>query len=209
MRSFIISLILLILWIPQLSHSYWIHGVTGDLLPYGQIKVLPAFQLIRSPVTTIGVFTSIEKRIHDSAQLVGSLSLGGNLEGGVFYKWVPIPDYQKQPAMGVLAGISYGRIKKEDSKNSSLDEKQIESLFTIKGQPFLSKYFQSAYGTFNAYVAIPVGIEFGGDDTEIPIKIAVGSEMTFPDQSKVFLLEIGVNLIDSSTSVLFGLNFNF
>ena len=201
-------LILACFLLSSLSEAYWIHGVTGDLMPYGQNKVLGAVQLIRSPVGTIGVFGNIERRIHDSGQLVGTLSLGGNLEVGAFYKWVPVPDYKKQPAIGVLAGASYGRVKK--ATTGTLTSSTSYKPFTLKSQTFMSKRFRSTYGTFNSYIALPVGIEFGDNETKFPIKLAIGTEVSFPsDEKKVFLIELGVNLNDSSTSALIGMNFYF
>ena len=79
MRVFIL---LFFIFFSHLGHSYWGHGVTGDLLPYEQLRVLVGGQAIRSPRATVGAFGSVEKRISDSGQLVGSVSLGGEFRDG-------------------------------------------------------------------------------------------------------------------------------
>ena len=58
-------------------------------------------------------------------------------------KWVPIPDFQKQPAMGLRGKIILAR-------------EQTNSFFNTQITPMLSKKYQTARGTFIPYAGFPI-----------------------------------------------------
>jgi hypothetical protein len=86
-----------------------------------------------------------------------------NLQGGAFYKIVPIPDYGDQPGIGIWGGVLYAY------QNST-------SAMNIRLHPEISKQIKSTEdGTFTPYAAIPVGIDFVSGNTYYPIQLAMGT----------------------------------
>jgi hypothetical protein len=104
---------------------------------------------------------------------------------GGSYKWVPIPDYDKQPAMGLRFGGLYARPKSIN-------------YFALRVDPLISKKFATDYGVLTPYGAIPVMLAFIDSKNELQAQITAGAEFKPNDNDKwIFGSEVGVNAKDS------------
>lgn len=109
---------------------------------------------------------------------------------GVAAKWMPIPDLQKQPAMGILFDFDW--ISDED-----LD------LTTFRVAPLISKKFGWEYGSMTPYAAIPLGGRYlldspTDDDFDFFVQLTFGVELNFEAyQNLTFFGEAGFDIEDS------------
>lgn len=100
-------------------------------------------------------------------------------------KWIPIPDYQSQPAIGARFDYTLGR---EDGANFNV----------FRAAPMASKGFDSEVGRFVPYVALPLGVFASNGDSNNFSQLVVGSEAKLeqvPDW--MFSAELGFNLSKS------------
>jgi hypothetical protein len=112
-----------------------------------------------------------------------------NFETALSYKWVPIPDYEKQPAIGVKAEAGYA------NKNGT-------STSTLRVMPIVSKKFETENGLFVPYGSLPLNFIFGPNGNNTGYQLVGGTEFTHPDiPNWMFSAELGANLGSSITYV--------
>jgi hypothetical protein len=145
-----IKILLLSLLLTPSAHAYLSLAESGELVPVGkyQVGVAPQFLTSRGGGTNVDVF--LDAALNDS--MSGRISLGaGAIDFNTFasVKWVPFPDVDNQPAIGIRGGLG---IFRDEGNNGFLG--QIA--------PLVSKKFQSEYGLFVPYFA--VGINFVNTD---------------------------------------------
>lgn len=105
--------------------------------------------------------------------------------GGGSFKWVPIPDYKTQPAIGGKVSVIYFR---ESNDN----------FFTYRFEPIISKKFETEKGTFIPYGAIPLMLTTGNGSSVTGLQLAAGTEYITPNADNMtFGAEFGVNARDS------------
>ena len=87
---------------------------------------------------------------------------------GVAAKWIPIPDLQNQPAIGVIFDVDW-------VNDNSYD------FFTARVAPLISKNFRWEYGSMTPYAALPVGTYYltENDKMEAFVQLAFGAEVNF------------------------------
>ncbi|MBX9766736.1 MAG: hypothetical protein K2X47_05645 [Bdellovibrionales bacterium] len=107
------------------------------------------------------------------------------LQWGLYYKWVPIPDYGKQPSIGLLGGFTF-------------THNENKSAVTFRAHPMLSKRLDSEIGDIIPYVAVPIGLRIVDGRTYIPVQLALGAEVQ-PTNLKnfTFWIEGGVNVANA------------
>jgi hypothetical protein len=104
---------------------------------------------------------------------------------GGFLKWVPIPDTDTQPAIGIYGGPVYAHY---DS----------DSEISFQAHPFIAKLFHTKVGDVTPYGALPISIRTKGSTTDIPVQLALGTELRPDGLEKIsFMGEIGFNLAHS------------
>jgi hypothetical protein len=104
--------------------------------------------------------------------------------GGSF-KWVPIPDYQNQPAIGGKAEVIYGR-------------KSSDSVMSLRAQPIISKKFETDHGLLTPYGAIPLSVTTWRSNTDTQVNLVAGSEWSSPSLKNMeFGGELGINISKS------------
>lgn len=105
--------------------------------------------------------------------------VGGSL------KWVPIPDYDKQPAIG--------------GKLSVIASREVaDGYFTFTAAPIVSKKFPTDIGVFIPYASVPVSSTSGASDTVTNLQLAVGSEYLHNKADNMtFGAELGFDLKDT------------
>ncbi|PWU17183.1 MAG: hypothetical protein C5B49_09385 [Bdellovibrio sp.] len=173
------------------SARAWIEfAESGDVLPRGTYKLgggpqfrmseLPGFSGTNSAAT---ISTFMEGGIRDDLgwrATLGAGDLGFFLGGGM--KWIPFPDYENQPAMGLRADVNFG--KKNDS-----------TLSAIRVAPLISKGVQTELVTFVPYAALPLGLASVDSTSSFMMQLALGSDIK-PDAWKtvMFNVELGANI---------------
>jgi hypothetical protein len=113
-------------------------------------------------------------------------------------KWIPIPDVDKQPAMGINIGLVYGK----DGDYSDL---------TFRFEPMLSKKIDVEGTVFTPYAAAPVGMRmrdtsnpYINDDTKATFQLVVGSQLQVEKwKTMQFMAEVGID-IDNSPGYVAG-----
>lgn len=103
---------------------------------------------------------------------------------GVAAKWVPIPDLQNQPAIGLLFDIDW--INDEDF-----------DFFTARIAPLISKNFRWEYGSMTPYAALPIGTYYftENDKMEGFVQLSFGVELNFEAyQNLTFFGEAGFDI---------------
>lgn len=100
-------------------------------------------------------------------------------------KWIPVPDYEGQPAMGLKGGVTFWR-------------EADFSFYTITAAPLVSKKQSTEYGLFVPYAALPIHMTNGNGVSQTSINLVLGSEWTTPNAPGFqFGGELGINAKDS------------
>lgn len=171
------------------AQSYLSTFDTGHILPQNTYKLGFEAQLGNS-----SNFTSrFDHPLNESSSLRALLGTGDVLlHAGVQWKWVPIPDYDVQPAIGLITGVIYGQKARIDT-------------WTLQAHPFISKEYEWPEGSVTPYLASPIGLAFSEGVVKTPLHIVLGSEWKLSRFKKVkFLSELGFRLDQSETYFSFG-----
>lgn len=110
-------------------------------------------------------------------------SFGGQL------KWVPVKesDERSKVSFGATAGTDYGR-------DNGFD------FFLFRTTPFLSKNLTWEYGSFEPYVAVPIGMIVFDDQSEFYSQFIVGTHVRFEELTYMsFSLEGGFDIENSNS----------
>lgn len=117
---------------------------------------------------------------------VGSL----DFHVGASLKYVPFPDYENQPAIGVRSAFWVARI---DST----------SVTTLQIAPLVSKVIRISEGNLVSYFAIPVNFTFYSNKSSTGSQFTIGSEYSHPKIHNVqFAAELSLNLSKSESGFL-------
>ena len=114
---------------------------------------------------------------------------GGSVDFNAFasVKWMPFPDVDKQPAMGLRVGAGVAR-----------DEDQ--NILQLQVAPMVSKKFDTDYGMSVPYLAVPFTFVNTKDDNFVATNLTVGSEFHYHEWKDVTLGgEVGLDLNKSWT----------
>lgn len=193
-------IILGIITFSSISQAYMSLMTTGDMVEANQFQALGYLEHIFNRYDGTNINARGTMGIND--ELSGDIELGlGELDImiGAFAKWVPIPDHDKQPAIGIRGGISY------------IDEDSFTQT-SITAMPFLSKSFNTEYGKYTPFGGIPFGLNSNDKDDYFTARLALGTEWTPADEEFKQLRvigELGFNLSKSFGSFNLGASWNF
>ncbi len=113
-----------------------------------------------------------------------------------FAKWVPYPDYQNQPALGVRGGLIYVR---EGSSN----------FYNTQITPLVSKHYESDIGVLTPYVGVPITFIYEKSSNNFTaLQMAIGSDWDFQKDSQLGV-ELEMDLAKTTTTVSLHLNLEF
>lgn len=116
---------------------------------------------------------------------------------GGYLKWIPIPDYGSQPAMGFLTGLHYASL-------GDFNE------FSIRIHPYMSKKFEFSIGDLSPYAALPISFRIIDGETDVPVQLHLGTELKLQQLEHIsFMAEIGIDIADSFTYFSIGATFHF
>jgi hypothetical protein len=178
-----LALFTVVLFFQNFSHAYFTTGESGEIPKSGvyRIGLEPQFILSGTTGTNFGAF--IDVPVGEAASIRGRLGFGvTDFFTSFSYKWIPIPDYGKQPAMGGKAEFIYARIG-------------VNSATAIRIHPLISKKFEVNYGNITTYGALPLSITNTQTGTDTAMQLAGGIEIS-PKQiaNWSFGTEIGFSL---------------
>ena len=135
----------------------------GEILDPGKFKLTGDVQaLTKNGGMNLGVTADLG--LHEDYGLRALLGTGKtDFYAGGMFKWMPIPDIENQPAMGVNIGIIYGK----DTHMTDL---------TFRAEPMLSKKIVLESATFTPYAALPVNVRVRNtDDPDIKEQTTMAS----------------------------------
>jgi hypothetical protein len=159
---------------------------SNEITPAGQYKIGVEPQFRTSNGNGFNFSGFFDAPLSDAVSARAVMGTGDTdfLVGGSL-KWVPVPDYQSQPAVGGKVGLNYWR-------------ENTESFFTFRFEPIVSKKFQTDVGVFVPYGALPINFNSGKDNNGTGIQLAVGSEYLHSRADNMtFGAELGFNAKDS------------
>lgn len=109
-------------------------------------------------------------------------------------KWVPYPDYEKQPAMGIRGSFIYAR-------------ERSDTFYNFQITPIISKIVYTNWGKMNPYIGLPITFVTGSNSSTL-MQFAVGSEWI---ERKDFQAgaELDFNLSNTTTALTLHFNFPF
>lgn len=164
----------------------------GEILPQGTYKLTGAGQLLTDR-GGLNAEAMIDAGFQDEFGMRGLFGFGRtDIFAGALFKWMPIPDIDKQPAIGFNVGVLYG---KADAARD----------LTFRFEPLVSKKFSSGDLVFTPYASLPIGIrtrdsEIDGNSTNMTWQLVAGTQLQVPKWKKLqFMGEVGVDL-DSAVS---------
>jgi hypothetical protein len=159
---------------------------SNEITPAGKYKLgfEPQIKLSRGSGANFSGF--FDAPINE--EMSGRVILGAgdiDLFAGASFKWVPIPDYQNQPAVGAKVT---GVFSRDNSDN----------YVSLGVAPIVSKRIDSVSGKFIPYASLPVNFVNGKSTTTTHINVAIGSEfMPIKADNMTFGAELGFDLKDS------------
>ena len=181
-----------------LANAYFSTIDTGELVaPHAYRATLePQFILNKiDGANGIGRFsTGITEE--SSAELV--LGLGEvDFQAGAFYKLIPYPDTEGQPAIGAKFGFLVAEVGNETEYN-------------LRFHPLVSKTFETEAGALTPYGSIPLGLRVRNDTTTFPLQVAGGVEYKVSGHENLRLMtELGLNLSKAFDYISFAVAYNF
>lgn len=165
------------------AHAYLSMGESGELVPMGkyQIGVEPQLMLNNGDGANFDAFFDAPINESTSARiLIGAGTVDFN--GFASVKYVPFPDVDNQPAIGIRGGIGVNRI----NGNNGID---------LQVAPLVSKKTDTDIGLMVPYFALPLTYTSNSNDSFTRANVAIGSEWHSPQVPEVtFGAELGLDL---------------
>lgn len=190
------NLVLLLLTFSSPAFGYNETLQTGEILPTQQYNVNLSTQFITDHDSGANFTGRVETGLNEEYGLGAHLGVGTtDFLVGTYVKWVPIPDYEDQPAMGLTAGINFARI---DGFNE----------LSVRTHPFISKMYATELGNFTPFASLPIGIRSFNGETTFPIQFALGTEFEPHQLEHIrFMGEIGFNIHKAFTYIVLSATF--
>lgn len=171
------------LFLTPSAHAYLSIAESGEILPAGkyQVGIEPQLFTNRDNGANVNVFFDANLRDDLSARVsMGAGAIDFNAFASV--KWIPFPDVDNQPAMGLRGGI--GMARNED-----------ENFLEAQIAPLVSKKFDTIYGLTVPYLAVPFTFLNTKDDSYVASNLAIGTEFHHTEWNQVtFGAELGLEL---------------
>lgn len=184
------------------AQAYYSTMETGSLLNPKTYKAKAESQFITEGDTGVNLLGRFDMGFSESANLKALVGIGTtDFQLGAFYKWVPIPDHDKQPAIGLTGGVLYAR-------NFESNE------LSLRLHPLISKEFKVEWGLVSPYASLPIGFRNfdqnrdGKDETQIPVQLALGGEFKLNSiENFTLITEVGFDIRKAFTYFSVGVTF--
>lgn len=146
------------------AQAYLTVAESGEILPWGVYQVGLEPQVLLNKGGGVNLNVMLDTAFNDSTS--GRITMGaGSVDFNAFasVKWIPFPDIDNQPAMGLRVGAGIAR-----------DEDQNIAQFQVA--PLASKKFNTEYGLTIPYIAIPFTYLNMDKENIWASNVALGSE---------------------------------
>ncbi len=190
------KIFLIILFISFRSQSYLSINESAEILPENN------FNLGFSPQAFLsngnGFDASVFADMHLFENTDGRITIGGgtiDFWAQASLKWVPFPDVDNQPAMGIRSAVSYVR-----DENANFTQIQVAPLFSKKSST--SKH------DMIPYVALPITYILEKNNSVVATQATLGA-IWFPWNTAQIGGEFNLNLKNSVSSASVFMNFPF
>jgi hypothetical protein len=182
------------------ADAYYTFQDTGDLLAPGRYAVGGELQLLTKGDSGANILGRFDGGISDEWGFRGIVGLGEtDFQAGGFLKWVPIPDVDNQPAVGVMFG---GLIATYTADRINSTE------FAARAYPFVSKKFDVEFGQLTPYASLPLGVRNFDGDSSSTSQMILGSRFIHPDMAGAqWFAELGFDFHKAPGYVSFGATF--
>ena len=170
--TILFSLIFLSLFSWQSFSSFSVLD-TGNLLQFRKFEISAHTQiLIEKEDSYFNLITQFDESFFNRKDMNIRYLLGigeYGLSGASFLKWIPFPDYQYQPAIGAIMGLSYRYNWGEDH------------FVGLHLRLLCSKELELSIGKWVPYIAVPVSIIIKNfKEVQYPIRWALGLRGEIP-----------------------------
>ncbi len=193
MRSLVIFLVS-VLSAP--AFAYYTFQDTGSLLAPGQYAVGGELQFRTSDDSGVNILGRFDGGWRDDLNYRAIVGFGDtDFQAGGFVKWVPIPDYDNQPAIGLSVG---GLLATYESNTE----------FSLRLYPFISKQFDVEVGQLTPYASLPLGLRTYDGDSDNTTQLILGTKYVHPEMKGAhYFAEIGFDLDDAFSYFSVGATF--
>lgn len=189
MKKWILGFLVLM---AQTSNAFLSLSESGDLLTDGQLRIglEPQFRISDGGASNFSLFLDSALREDMNWRLlVGTGDTDLVFQGSL--KWIPVPDYQKQPALGLRTDVALGR----DSD---------ETFWTLRLVPLMSKQVDTDYVLFTPYIAPTLGFTGVKGTSTTFSQLILGSEIRPHELERwAFSAELGTNISKSFSHLAF------
>ncbi|WP_413944617.1 hypothetical protein [Bdellovibrio sp. HCB-162] len=186
------------LFLSSSAHAYLSIAESGEIVPAGmyQVGVEPQLLMNKGGGANFDVF--FDTHINDATSARITMGAGAvDFNAFVSAKWMPFPDVDNQPAMGLRVGA--GLARDED-----------ENLLQLQVAPLVSKKFDTEYGLAVPYLAVPFTFLNTKEENTVASNLTVGSEFHYADWNQVTLGgEVGLDLNKSYSYISIFATFPF
>jgi hypothetical protein len=186
-----------VLWMTS-ANAYYTTMDSGTVLPPGNYKLGVETHFITEGDDGVNLAARFDGPITDELNWKTLLGFGTtDFFAGGFVKWVPVPDLESQPAIGITAGVLYANYEGV-------------SELSLRAHPFVSKEFELEFGDVAPYLALPIGIRTVDNETDVPFQAALGVEFRPDGLEKInFVAELGFDVNDAFPYFALGANLTF
>lgn len=205
--SFILNcFIVFLLCLPISVHAFLGLNETAEILPTGQYRVgiIPVYYIGQSnrdfyvgqgSRSDFAAFLDFNLEQDINARVsVGSGTTDFWASSSV--KWVPFPDYQNQPALGLKGSLIYLREENINFYNTQIT-------------PLVSKKFESTYGLLIPYLGLPITFIYEKSTNNFTaMQMAIGTDWVYKKEFQVGV-ELDMDLAKTVTTLSIHLNFEF
>jgi len=176
---------------------------TTQLKKQGEYKILGEGQILFDDPKGFNLNSRFSTGLSEESEIQFEAGLGSiDYYMGAFWKWIPFPDTNEQPGLGLRTGATFANINNY-------------STYGFNVTPMISKMIDSDFGRFTPYGGIQMGLQKNTNDTFFSMQATIGLEWTPSawDHPQIkdfnFMLEYGVEVDDSFDYLSFGASYNF
>jgi hypothetical protein len=180
------------------ANAYYSVMDTGEIMESGRYKVTPELQFLTSDGGA-NVGADIDMGLNEDTGLRGQVGFGTtDFYLGAFFKYMPFPDVDNQPAIGFNLGGVYAR----DAGDAD---------FTVRFEPLISKKFGADFGAITPYASLPLAVQhrsaekYAHDHNNFLMQLAFGTQVDLKSLDNIGLLaEVGIDLNKAFSYISFG-----
>ena len=200
---FRITLCLIALSIAAPASAFFSLMDTGKLKKEGEYRVLGEGQVLLDAPEGFNLNARFATGFNDESEIQFEAGVGSvDYYLGAFWKWIPFPDTDGQPAIGGRVGFVFADVNDL-------------STYGFNVTPMISKMFETGSGDFTPYGGIEMGLLNDVNDTNFSLQAVLGLEWKpnrwdFPGLKDFqFLLEYGIEIDDSFDYLSLGASYDF